>query len=133
MKTINVSDDRQKRLEGRLVGERGKGFLEITEYPKERTLDVPPIKIIPKSQLRHGAYYRGMCRNATIARWHAGQQMFYYWRTKFGNVYLEGIKHRVDDDCFDVFDAYEEISPPNSKESEIPFDKEGIAWNSPSE
>jgi hypothetical protein len=75
-------------------------------------------RIIPKNQLKHGVYYRGRCRNATVVRWNGENQRFYYRRTKFGYTFVEAIKHREDDDIFDVFDAFEEMSNPTE---EIPF------------
>ncbi len=77
-----------------------------------------PKPIIPKSELRHGVYYYGKCRNATVARWNETEKCFYHWRVKFGLVFMETIKHREDDDIFDVFDAFGELTVP---EQEIPF------------
>lgn len=73
---------------------------------------------LKKAELEHGAYYRGICRNAEIARWNAEEQQFYHWRTKFGNTYIETIKHYEDEDHFDVFNAFEKIDTP---EKEIPL------------
>lgn len=75
--------------------------------------------IIPKNQLKHGVYYRGRCRNATVARWNGENQKFYYWRNKFGHTYVESIRHIEDDNVFDAFKAFEEITNPAE---EIPFD-----------
>jgi hypothetical protein len=58
---------------------------------------------IAKVDLVHGSYYHGRCRNATVARWSADDQLFYHWRTKFGSNFVESIKHPEDDDIFDVF------------------------------
>jgi hypothetical protein len=66
---------------------------------------------IAKKDLVHGAYYRGQCRNATVARWHAGDEQFYYWRYKFG-WFIETIKHPEDDADFDVFVVEELIDEP---------------------
>lgn len=79
---------------------------------------VKVLGIIPKKQLKDGAYYHGKCRNANVARWNATSQMFCYWRTKFNCAFIEAIKHREDDNYFDVFDAFGEITNP---EKEIPF------------
>ncbi len=76
--------------------------------------------IIPKNKLKHGAYYRGRCRNATVARWNGEDQKFYYQRTKFGHTYVEAIKHIEDDNVFDAFNAFEEITEPAE---EIPFNQ----------
>ena len=45
-------------------------------------------KIIAKKDLKHGVYYYGTCRNASIARWNADDQLFYHWRNKFGLKFL---------------------------------------------
>lgn len=57
---------------------------------------------IPKKDLIHGAYYKGTCRNATVARWNAEKEVFVHWRNKFG-WFLETICHPEDEDYFDVF------------------------------
>jgi hypothetical protein len=75
-------------------------------------------RFIPKSQLVHGAYYAGTCRNASIARWNAIEQCFYHWRHKFGFKFVETIKAPEDDDTYDVFYAISIIEP----EEEIPFE-----------
>jgi hypothetical protein len=59
--------------------------------------------LMRKEQLEHGQYYSGRCRNANVARWHAGAQCFVHWRVKFGSRFLERIKHPVDENYFDVF------------------------------
>jgi len=76
-------------------------------------------RLVPKSVLRDGAYYIGRCRNACVARWHATEQCFYHWREKFGRVFIEKIKHPVDEPEFDVFRVLEELADPKF---EIPFD-----------
>lgn len=73
---------------------------------------------IPKEQLKHGAYYEGRCRNATVARWNADEQQFYHWRRKFGTVFIETIRCPEDEKQFDVFVTEREIETP---EKEIPF------------
>src|ERR1700732_3154860 len=49
--------------------------------------------VLAKEHLRDGAYYKGRCRNATVARWNAGEQCFYHWRERFEDVYIETIKY----------------------------------------
>ena len=68
-----------------------------------------PEKYIAKADLEHGAYYRGRCRNAKVARWNDEKGMFYHWRDKFGWHFIETIMHPEDDDVFDVFFPFEEI------------------------
>lgn len=54
----------------------------------------------------HGAYYRGRCRNASIARYNAETNRFVYMRQKFGSVFPEDICHAENDDGFDLFEPY---------------------------
>ena len=68
--------------------------------------------IIEKKDLKHGAYYEGTCRNASIARWDAIGNVFTHWRTKFGHTYLEEINCPEDDKTYDVFIAIKEIPTP---------------------
>jgi len=65
--------------------------------------------LIRKSDLKHGAYYLGTCRNANIAIWDAKKNVFYYLRSKFGAIFEESINHPEDDNSFDVFLPMEEI------------------------
>src|SRR5947207_4232212 len=62
--------------------------------------------ILAKNQLKHGRYYKGRCRNATVARWNAAEQYFYHWRKKFDRIYIETIKYPTDEEepWWDVFD-----------------------------
>jgi hypothetical protein len=73
---------------------------------------------IAKKDLAHGAYYYGRCRNATIARWNAKTEKFFYFRNKFGETFIEEICHPEDDKLYDVFIVEKEIDPPVKK---IPF------------
>ena len=59
--------------------------------------------MIPKCNLKNGAYYVGYCRNASVAMWDERAACFVYLRTKFGNVFAETINHPEDDDGFDIF------------------------------
>jgi hypothetical protein len=81
--------------------------------------------ILPKDQLVHGVYYKGRCRNATIARWNGVENCFYHWREKFGRIYIETVKYPTDvvEPWWDVFDVIEEL--PNPK-FEIPFDEDAV-------
>ena len=65
---------------------------------------------IPKQQLEHGHYYRGTCRNASVARWNGHEEAFYYHRTKFGLRFVECISAPEDDWYHDVFLAQEDIT-----------------------
>lgn len=93
---------------------------------KSRTDDeITGRPILPKDRLIHGHYYKGRCRNATVARWNAHEQCFFHWREKFGHVYVETIKYPTDADepWWDVFDVVEEL--PNCR-FKIPFDEEAV-------
>lgn len=61
--------------------------------------------LLRKELLEDGAHYRGFCRNAEYARWHAGSQQFLYVRSKFGERFIEAIRHPHDDRNYDVFVA----------------------------
>jgi uncharacterized protein (DUF433 family) len=77
--------------------------------------------ILPKALLKHGAYYKGRCRNATIARRNAEEERFYHWREKFGRIYIETIMYPTDENepWWDIFFVVEELQ---SSKFEIPFD-----------
>lgn len=66
-------------------------------------------KFITKADLKHGAYYKGRCRNAQYARWNGDTQLFWHWRTKFTTKYLESTHHPDDDKVYDVFYPHEEL------------------------
>ena len=72
-----------------------------------------------KKDLEHGAYYKGDCRNAEVARWNADKQVFVHWRTKWRDRYTEEICHPEDDDIHDVFVVECRI---DNVEEEIPFE-----------
>jgi hypothetical protein len=61
------------------------------------------LNFISKDKLEHAAYYKGVCRNASIARWDAVDEVFWHWRTKLGSTFTESINHPEDDDGFDMF------------------------------
>lgn len=85
--------------------------------------------VIPKTELVHGAYYHGRCRNAVIARWNGEKQRFYHWRHKFGMKFVEDIKAPEDDQYFDVFVAERLIIDDAEITEEIPFeegDRDGL-------
>ena len=81
--------------------------------------DITGRPILPRGQLRNGVYYKGRCRNATIARWNG--ECFYHWREKFGRIFVETIKYPTDETepWWDVFAVIEELSNPKV---DIPFD-----------
>ncbi len=77
---------------------------------------------IKKEDLKHGHYYRGRCRNASVARWNAERQCFVHWRTKFGSTFLEEIKCPEDEQYYDVFVTYEDLTEAHQTVKEIPLD-----------
>jgi hypothetical protein len=123
MKVPSQPNDVQKKFMGKQAGERGGGFLDITEKGAvlgDATILLDVGDIIPKTQLKHGAYYRGRCRGViTVMRWDDKKEKFYYWRKKSGRAYLESIEHREDSKIPDIFDALEEIFNPRE---EIPLE-----------
>lgn len=58
---------------------------------------------IPREKLEHGAYYLGRCRNASVARWNGKLGKFFYYRLKFGHLFIEEINAPEADTNFDVF------------------------------
>jgi hypothetical protein len=72
------------------------------QHPKSRP-------IIARTDLVHGMYYEGHCRNAKVARWNGERGAFIHWRTKFGSTFLEGIKHPDDEQHFDVFLPFRQL------------------------
>jgi hypothetical protein len=77
---------------------------------------------IKKEDLIHGNYYYGGCRNATVARWDAINQVFTHWRNKFGHRFVEEIRCPEDDKTFDVF-VTECLLKDEEVKEEIPFRK----------
>lgn len=75
---------------------------------------------IKKEDLKHGHYYAGYCRNATVARWNG--KVFVYWRTKFGSKFLEEINCPEDEIVYDVFIAERDLTEAHETVSEIPLD-----------
>ncbi len=71
--------------------------------------------MIPKKGLKHGCYYAGECRNASVARWDTRSGVFRYNRYKFGFVHVESIKHPEDelDSHWDCFEPSIEIPEPD--------------------
>lgn len=65
---------------------------------------------LPKFKLKKGNTYFGNCRNADKAIWNG--ERFEYIRNKFGDTYLETIKHFADaTGSEDVFVPIKEVDP----------------------
>lgn len=81
--------------------------------------------ILAKDELKHGQYYKGRCRNATIARWNSEEQCFYHWREKMGHIFIQIIRYPTDElePWWDVFDVVEVL--PDCK-IDIPFDEGAV-------
>lgn len=75
-------------------------------------------KWLSKASLKHEQYYYGHHRNGTTCRWNGEENQFYYWRHKFGDKFIETIKHPEDDDGFALFYPWHEIDYGTE---EIPF------------
>lgn len=67
--------------------------------------------LLRKTELHHGYYYRGTCRNAEVARWHAGAQRFMYMHRDCGFWLSDAIPHVEDETRYDVFLAVEQTTP----------------------
>lgn len=82
------------------------------------------VGLMRKTDLVDGQYYEGLCRNAHIARWHAGTQRFVYRRTKFGSTFCEAICHPEDERRFDVFMAlYPIVLPAEQLLDEVQYEQ----------
>mgnify|MGYP000860896689 CR=1 FL=1 len=79
---------------------------EVVNFPYGGPSGTPGQDFIRKSDLVHGAYYYGTCRNATCAKWDETTQLFTYKRIKFGSRFDEEINHPENDDGFDLFVPY---------------------------
>ena len=73
---------------------------------------------IPKKDLVDGAYYAGHCRNANVARWNEGEEMFYHWQREMGFDFVERIRHIDDEPKWDAFTPIQKIDDPPKN---IPF------------
>ena len=89
-------------------------FLRTMLCPAFKGSQAPPM--VPREQLEHGAYYHGICRNATVARWNAERQEFVHWRTKFHDVFPEAIGYwteaRPGEQRFDEFQPFGRMASP---------------------
>lgn len=75
---------------------------------------------IPKQSLVDGGYYIGKCRNSVAARWNQATGTFFYWRVKFGIVFIEDVQH-PEDGATNKFDYFVPIAAA-SIPYEIPFE-----------
>jgi hypothetical protein len=77
--------------------------------------------LITKNNLKINKFYYGDCRNSSIVKWNG--KKFVYLRRKFGDCFEEEINHFEDDDGYDLFQPYFEITEEFQK---IPYIKEEI-------
>ena len=62
--------------------------------------------MLVKTELKHGRWYVGRCRNSRVAMWDGRRQVFIYLREKFGSIFVEEICHPEDSDGDDGFDLF---------------------------
>ena len=67
--------------------------------------------LVPKASFIDGAYYKGSCRNASIAKWDAKKNRFVYVRTKFGARFIDEIECAEDDLGYDIFLPTQQSKP----------------------
>ena len=58
---------------------------------------------IPKNKLINGQIYIGNHRNTTIGKWNKEKNVFEYYRTKFGQRFIDICNHFEDDDGYALF------------------------------
>jgi len=94
---------------------------------EEQLRELESMGMIPRDKLKDRAYYRGICRNTSIAMWVESPgwpskdelpspnldrgPCFYHMREKANVIYVETINHPADDDGFDLFIPVEELLP----------------------
>jgi hypothetical protein len=71
--------------------------------------------LLRKTDLQHGAYYRGVCRGGEVARWHAGGQKFLQYQIDCGFRLLRAIPHPQDERQWDAFMAVEATDPEDAQ------------------
>ncbi len=77
-------------------------------YAAENNLNPEDVNPIKKEDLIIGHSYKGICRNASVAVWDG--KVFWYDRYKFGDTYKEDINHFEDDDGYDLFLPFEDVT-----------------------
>lgn len=65
--------------------------------------------MIRKEDLVVGMYYKGNCRNASVAKWDGSK--FDYMRYKWGSYYKDSLCYPMDEDHFDVFIPWAVVEP----------------------
>ena len=72
--------------------------------------------MIRKEDLVVGKYYKGNCRNASVAKWNGSK--FDYMRYKWGSYYKDSLCYPTDEDHFDVFIPYQVLYEIDLKSTE---------------
>lgn len=75
--------------------------------------------VIRKEDLVDGAYYRGICRNASVVKWDAKNNCFWYVRYKWGSSFKEDINHMADDNGYDLFIPFVKLNDEDIKECKL--------------
>ena len=88
----------------KVVDSNSEHFHIPQEYCKEwYSIMINNKKFIDKKDLIDQTFYKGSCRNASLAVWDSTTEQFYYLRSKFGSEFIEPINHVMDDNGFDLF------------------------------
>lgn len=69
--------------------------------------------MIRKEDLVAGKYYKGNCRNASVAKWNGSK--FDYMRYKWGSYCKDSLCYPTDDLYFDVFIPYAVVEPSETE------------------
>jgi len=86
--------------------------LKLSPQPRLSELEQAYSKgLLRKEALEHGAYYRGVCKFGTVARWHASQKRFFYYRQVRGARVLDELAHPADGRTHDFFLPLERVEP----------------------
>lgn len=72
--------------------------------------------LLRPDQLEHGAYYRGQCKAATVARWHGELKRFVFLRPQFGGKVIDQIAHPAQGKTHDIFMPLEKVAPQESEQ-----------------
>lgn len=94
---------KRERREEEAEAYRQKDLQALNERHERWKMMYQPKMYIPKSELVHGEYYSGSCRNSSIARWSATRNIFLYMRSKFGDYFVDEIDHPEDNRGYDLF------------------------------
>lgn len=97
--------------------------MKLSVPPRPHELEQAYAKgLLRKEALEHGAYYRGVCKFGTVARWHAKLKRFYYFRQVRGSKVLDELAHPAEGRTHDFFLPLERVVPgPEHEVSEDAF------------